>query len=354
MKKLRRKISLEELKTRDEGLLFGTIVADFIFMKVPLTQTLDDMGTFIDLPFISSGNQCVQFNATTQIFNITCFEGQTPPADGIIVVTAYGGTEPYLYNWSNGQTSATATGLIPNTYTVTITDANGCEIELDATVTATADADPNVMVNSTQIINGTFDPLPANEDLPDPIYLCEGETVTFEAEEGFLTYQWEDEGGNIIGNTQNLVIDTSGTYTVTVVNADGCVGDSYPVTIEFIDSIPPIIEIANLPSNATGSGTQLDPYVICDPNTTTQAFLEFEVLNPQAYDWFKWSLGSVTSTEILTSQNCSIQSPCQVYVEVSSVCDVGINTNNLLLSNSIWVAYAALLTCALDGETGGS
>ena len=30
------------------------------------------------------------------------------------------------YSWSNGQTGATATGLCPGTYDVTVSDANGC------------------------------------------------------------------------------------------------------------------------------------------------------------------------------------------------------------------------------------
>jgi len=42
--------------------------------------------------------------------------------------TAYptGGTPPYNYSWSNGETSQTATGLNPGTYTCTVTDNTGC------------------------------------------------------------------------------------------------------------------------------------------------------------------------------------------------------------------------------------
>lgn len=42
-------------------------------------------------------------------------------------VTAEGGTAPYTYLWSNGQTTQTATGLIKgDEYTVVVTDANEC------------------------------------------------------------------------------------------------------------------------------------------------------------------------------------------------------------------------------------
>jgi len=37
-----------------------------------------------------------------------------------------GGTAPYYYQWSGGQTTQTATGLVQGTYTLLVTDAGGC------------------------------------------------------------------------------------------------------------------------------------------------------------------------------------------------------------------------------------
>lgn len=47
-------------------------------------------------------------------------------ADGSIFSNPVGGATPYTYQWSNGQTAATATGLLPGDYYVTVTDASGC------------------------------------------------------------------------------------------------------------------------------------------------------------------------------------------------------------------------------------
>lgn len=46
-----------------------------------------------------------------------------------------GGTQPYTYLWSDGQTEALAEGLVAGIYTVTINDAGGCEEVLEVEIT---------------------------------------------------------------------------------------------------------------------------------------------------------------------------------------------------------------------------
>ena len=60
--------------------------------------------------------------ASSNITTVDCFGNFT----GSATVTVTGGTTPYTYAWTNGQTSATATNLAANTYRVTVTDARGC------------------------------------------------------------------------------------------------------------------------------------------------------------------------------------------------------------------------------------
>ncbi|MES2761972.1 MAG: T9SS type A sorting domain-containing protein [Bacteroidota bacterium] len=47
-------------------------------------------------------------------------------SDGSVVANATGGTAPYFYSWSNGQSGATASGLSYGNIWVSVTDANGC------------------------------------------------------------------------------------------------------------------------------------------------------------------------------------------------------------------------------------
>jgi hypothetical protein len=78
---------------------------------------------------INEPAQSLLCNATVTK-QITFFNGN----DGEITATANGGTPPYRFLWSNGQTTARATGLAAGTYTVTVTDANNCTTTCSATL----------------------------------------------------------------------------------------------------------------------------------------------------------------------------------------------------------------------------
>lgn len=111
------------------------------------------------------------------------------------------------YEWSTSETSQTLEVGLTGTYSVIVTDANGCSEIDEATV--------------------TVNPLP-DVDLGPDVTVINPQTAILDAGAGFSSYLWSD------GSTaQTLVADETGSYAVTVTNANGCTGtDEVMVTIE--------------------------------------------------------------------------------------------------------------------------
>lgn len=84
---------------------------DDIWFKEMCTFT-DQVNIIVQQPAVSISN----------IANVSCFGGN----DGTATANAVG-IAPFTYLWSNGETTATATGLTEGTFIVTVTDSVGCE-----------------------------------------------------------------------------------------------------------------------------------------------------------------------------------------------------------------------------------
>ncbi|MBK9012603.1 MAG: SprB repeat-containing protein [Saprospiraceae bacterium] len=84
---------------------------------------------------ITDANGCTSSSQVSVVAS-TCFIGlqlsATPTtcpdfADGSATVNIQsGGTGPFNYLWSNGQTTPTISNLVSSSYLVTVTDASGC------------------------------------------------------------------------------------------------------------------------------------------------------------------------------------------------------------------------------------
>ncbi len=87
---------------------------------------------------VIDGNGCTG-SATTSIVSppditITATTNSTSCSyncTGSITTTVTGGTPPYAYNWSSGNTTPNITNLCPGTYTLTVTDSKNC-IKVDS------------------------------------------------------------------------------------------------------------------------------------------------------------------------------------------------------------------------------
>ncbi|MEO1449970.1 MAG: T9SS type A sorting domain-containing protein [Bacteroidota bacterium] len=75
------------------------------------------------------------FEPEVLILNLTGTSGSgNGAANGSAVAAPTGGTAPYIYTWSNGDTTAAVDSLAPGSYTLTVTDANNCVSEQDVTI----------------------------------------------------------------------------------------------------------------------------------------------------------------------------------------------------------------------------
>jgi hypothetical protein len=123
--------------------------------------------------------------ATATPGTISCYGGTTN-----VTVVATGGTAPYTV-------SPSTTDLPVGPYQFTVTDANGCETTVSVVIT-----EPEALIASITSSKGTS--------------FCFGETSVLTASEG-TSYLW-----NTGATTASISVTTSGTYSVTVTNANGC------------------------------------------------------------------------------------------------------------------------------------
>jgi gliding motility-associated-like protein len=122
--------------------------------------------------------------------------------NGSATVSASGGNGAYTYVWQPGNlTGATQNALSAGTYTVTATDADNCIGTVTVTIT-----EPTVITLSTS-------------SAPSSCTINDGSaSVLASGGAGSYTYSWSPTGGN--ASTANNL--GPGSYTVTVLDANGC------------------------------------------------------------------------------------------------------------------------------------
>ncbi|HHM21808.1 MAG TPA: T9SS type A sorting domain-containing protein [Bacteroidetes bacterium] len=123
--------------------------------------------------------------------------------DGTASVSVTGGTPGYSYTWSNGANTPVINGLGPGEYMVTITDDNGCTTTDAVTIGAVDCNDFQTTIS--------WDNLSCYESNDGAaVVSVMGQTPP-------VTYEWSN------GATGQMIDSLSaGTYTVTVMDAQGC------------------------------------------------------------------------------------------------------------------------------------
>jgi len=222
---------------------------------------------------LSVGNYCVEVrDGNDCLAGMNCFEVTAPELliasaslnnitcddNGSILLTVTGGTPPYSYAWSNGDTISNPVDLQSGFYTVTIMDANACETTFaDLSIIDECNVCETPVIASTIITNATCD----NAD----------GSIRIEMEGSGYLFNWNPV--NINNEITNL---TAGPVYVTITDAND---PTCYITETFV------IGNADGPQDVTVMTTD----ATCDNNDG------IATLEPSSYDYV-WENGNTTDT----------------------------------------------------------
>ncbi|MEQ1745463.1 MAG: choice-of-anchor V domain-containing protein [Saprospiraceae bacterium] len=127
-----------------------------------------------------------------------------------------GGTGPYTFEWSSGQTGNPVQLTTPGNHVVSVTDSNGCLKVAQATVLSNTTA-PNVQAGPTATLT-----------CAQPTAVLNGAGTSTGPT---FTYLWTaSNGGNIVSGATTLtpLVNAAGTYTLVVTNStNGCTAEDF-------------------------------------------------------------------------------------------------------------------------------
>jgi plastocyanin len=223
-----------------------------------------------------------QLSASETITNPSSFGA----SDGQISVTASGGTSPYQFDWSTGNSDnanpSVESGLADGSYQLTITDANGCTLEDIYTLTQPA---PPALTSTSSFVNN-----PCNGD-------AQG-SASISVSGGVPPYSYSWSNGGASSSQTNL---QAGSYGVTATDQQG---STTSATYTLVD--PSVLVATTSATNESVSGSMDGTADVTASGGTA----------PYSY---LWSTGSVTagisslgagsySVTVTDAQNCSVQS----------------------------------------------
>ena len=235
----------------------GTTPYTFAWSNGATTEDLNNLGPGTYGVTVTDANDCVvntsgavtepdTLDASSVDTDVTCFGG----SDGMIDLTATGGLPPYQFAWDHGPTTEDVSGLSAGDYTVTFVDQNACVYEYTTTVGEADEFEPEITAGG-------------------PTTFCDGDSVVLTVTAG-ATYLWSTGE-----TTQSITVLTSGVYTVNVVTAEGCAGDTDPVQV-------------TVNSNPTPTVNPVGPTTFCDGGSIT--------LTTGSFASYLWSTGETTQS----------------------------------------------------------
>ncbi|MEZ4738328.1 MAG: gliding motility-associated C-terminal domain-containing protein [Flavobacteriales bacterium] len=242
--------------------------------------------------------------------------------DGTGSVTVNGGTAPYTFSWAIFgvvlSTDQQPTNLCSGLFTLTVTDAAGCVISQTVTI-------PNITAEELTMTNGQT--LCSNA--------CDGEvSVSYNCSAPPCTVEWADADGNLIAvDTDVLGGLCNGTYTVVVLNADGCKAIADAVVLPSQTLVP------NLSTTAVGCPG------VCDGTATVGPVGGVE---PYTFTWSP-EPGGGQGSPMATGLCAGVY---EVLIADASGCDTTVSA--LILEPTPLVQQALVTDVSCNGSCDGS
>ena len=252
----------------------------------------------------------------------------TAPCDGTASVKATGGTPPYTYNWSTSpsQTTATATGLCPGTYTVFVLDASPSvpnPAVATVTITCNGTSGNNIVLNTTAT--------PANSCTAP----CDG-LASVSATGGLApyTYGWSSIPAQ---TTQTATGLCPGTYTVTVRDATAPTPNMAVATVTVTCSgiTPSQLTVVTSVTPATACTAPCNGTATATPSGGT---------SPYTYSWgtspvqtTQTATGLCPGTYTFTVFDSATPNPNQVKSSVTIICSTANGINSYQADQNISV-----------------
>ncbi len=203
-----------------------TTTADSLCTDTFIVQVVDANGCF-SLATIVINEPAPLTSSITDSTNASC----NGLCDGSATLTASGGTAPYSYSWSNGDSIATTDSLCPSLiYYVIITDANGCDTTDSVTITEPMILTSLIIDSTNALCNG----------------VCDG-SATLTASGGTAPYSYLWSNGDTAATADSLCAAII--YSIMITDTNGCV-DSNSVTI----TEPPALTVGVTGTNAKCAG----------------------------------------------------------------------------------------------------
>ncbi len=205
--------------------------------------------------------------------NVNCFGAN----DGQATALPSGGIPPFVYEWSNGGTTATIGNLPAGTYEVMVTDSTNCPATGQITITEPAE----LVLEVTNLV-----PADCGSDNGTATVTPDGGTPGY-------TYEWSN------GETSPTIMDlAAGVYGVTVMDENGCTIDVELEieTDETSDAEPPVAIAQNLTIELDADGLASITAMDIDNGSSDNCGITSMVVDVSSFDCSNLGENTVTLT----------------------------------------------------------